>query len=346
MLLLRIAKAVSMDLYYPEDILSKVLDSEPRFTNAEQEEKTQRLVDALSEEDREIAARTSYAYWYASRRGPNDHCLTPTIRNNMAKKEARRHLVGKGGDENLARKTLQASLEYRKEYGIDALRLCFVTNPVFATDDERILCTKFQTQIETELPKQHLIVRGMDKDSRPITVYLSRQEVTSTAAFDTEAFLITRLYVAERATAAVEFLTAGQEEKLTVFFRTGDYVRANAPPVSAIQKMVTLLQRNYPERLHKFVWLDAPLWMRTLFSLLRYFLDETTASKLVMVSGEEERERVVSDIVSSDQAMPFMLSDGKLGLPMEPAHYLHQVPFYCPYDETPATSMPRIVEKG
>ena len=32
----------------------------------------------------------------------------------MAKKEARRHVVGKGGDENLARKTLQSSLEYRK----------------------------------------------------------------------------------------------------------------------------------------------------------------------------------------------------------------------------------------
>ncbi len=74
----------------------------------------QRLVDALSEEDREIAARTSYAYWYASIREPNERCLTPTIRNNMAKKEARRHLVGKGGDEDLARKTLQASLEYRK----------------------------------------------------------------------------------------------------------------------------------------------------------------------------------------------------------------------------------------
>lgn len=285
-------------------------------------------------------------------------------------KEARRHLVGKGGDEDLARNTLQASLEYRKvsarsameeeplvlmdcsqsrrcqslskEYGIDALRLCFVTNPDFATDDERALSKMYQTQIETELPKQHLIVRGRDKDSRPIMVYLSRQEVTGGAAFDTEAFLITRIYVAERATAAAEFLSAGQEEKLTVVFRSGDYVRANAPPVSAIQKMVTLLQRCYPERLNKFVWLDAPLWMRTLYSLLRYFLDEATASKLVMVSGESERERVVSDIISGDQAMPFMLSEGKLGFPMDPAYYLRQVPFYCPYDDTPTTSKPQL----
>lgn len=228
-----------------------------------------------------------------------------------------------------------------QEYDVDALRLCFVTNVNFATDIERERCEKYQSLIQTELPKQHLIVRGRDKENQPITVYLSRQEITSATRFDTDAFLITRVYVAERAMAAVEFLSEGQDEKLTVFFQTGDYVRANAPPLSAIQKMVTLLQRNYPERLKKFVMLDAPLWMRTLYSLLRYFLDEVTASKLIMVAGDAEKERVVSNIVSSVEAMPFMRSDGQLGFPMDPSHYLHQVPFYCPYDETPTSRRPQ-----
>jgi hypothetical protein len=75
----------------------------------------QRLVDALSEQDLEVAARTSYAYWYASKnRIHNDFCLSPTIRNNMAMKEARRHLIGGKGDYSLALITLQSSLEYRK----------------------------------------------------------------------------------------------------------------------------------------------------------------------------------------------------------------------------------------
>ena len=36
-----IENAASIDLFYPEDILNKVLQSEPRFDNFEQEEKAQ-----------------------------------------------------------------------------------------------------------------------------------------------------------------------------------------------------------------------------------------------------------------------------------------------------------------
>jgi len=225
--------------------------------------------------------------------------------------------------------------DHSQEYNIDVLRLCFAkdVNVVFASDEEKEQCTKYRTFIESELPKQNLTVRGRDKENRPIVIYMSRQEGSDSLSFDTEAFVVTRLYVVERAIAAVEFLSVGQEEKLTVFFRTGDYERANAPPFAAIKHMLTLLQPNYPERLKTFVMLDPPFWMRTLYSLIRIFLDEKTASKLVMVAGEAEKERELAEIVASDQAMPFMLSDGKLTSSIEPSYYLHQVPFYCPYDE-------------
>lgn len=86
----------------------------------------QRLVDALSEEDLEVAARTSYAYWYASKNiTQNDYCLSPTIRNNMAMKEARRHLVGGKGDFHLALTTLQSSLEHRK---VSSYSICLCIN--------------------------------------------------------------------------------------------------------------------------------------------------------------------------------------------------------------------------
>jgi hypothetical protein len=66
-LLLHIAKAISMDLYYPEDILTKILESEPCFNDAEQEAKSQvgtlmksqRLRSNLGPQQYELPTRTS-----------------------------------------------------------------------------------------------------------------------------------------------------------------------------------------------------------------------------------------------------------------------------------------------
>ena len=139
-----------MNLYYTEDLLTKILDSKAPFDNFEQEEAcqvstkkpvqgtrpvgsstqdyitpsqtffatmhAQLLVNELSDEDQEVAARTSYAYWYAAttmHKTVKD-CLSPNIRRNMAMKEARRHLVGRGGDYDGALAGLQGSVDYRK----------------------------------------------------------------------------------------------------------------------------------------------------------------------------------------------------------------------------------------
>ena len=217
-----------------------------------------------------------------------------------------------------------------QEYNTDILRLCFVQD-VDLRDDEKELCIRYKALIENELPKQLFVVRGRDKESRPIIVLMSRQEDKNT--FNSEAFILTRLYVVERAIAAVEFVSAGQEEKLTAFFRSGDYVQAHAPPIAAMKTVVNLLQRNYPERLKKFVFLDPPFWIRSLYSVMRFFLDDEVNNKLFLVAGEANKERIVSEIVSRGEAMPFMVPNGELASPIDPAYYLHQVPFYCPYDE-------------
>jgi hypothetical protein len=89
----------------------------------------------------------------------------------------------------------------------------------------------------------------------------------------------------ERAIAAVELVSAGQEEKLTAFFLAGDYVRAYAPPTAALKETITLLQQNYPERLKRFVYLDPPFWIRSLYSILRFFLDDEVNNKLAHGGG-------------------------------------------------------------
>lgn len=53
------------------------------------------MVNELTEQEQEIAARTSYAYWAASELKLAG-CPSKDIRTRMAMREARRHLVGEG----------------------------------------------------------------------------------------------------------------------------------------------------------------------------------------------------------------------------------------------------------
>jgi len=70
------------------------------------------MVSELTEEEQEITARTSYAYWTASEL-KQAGCPSEDIRMRMAMREARRHLVGEGNyDKGLV--ALRACCAYRK----------------------------------------------------------------------------------------------------------------------------------------------------------------------------------------------------------------------------------------
>lgn len=72
----------------------------------------QKMVNELTNEEQETAARTSYAYWTASELKQNGP-PSDNVRIRMAMREARRHLVGEGSyDKGLA--ALRACCEFRK----------------------------------------------------------------------------------------------------------------------------------------------------------------------------------------------------------------------------------------
>jgi hypothetical protein len=72
------------------------------------------MVEELGQEEQETAARTSYAYWIASSSDDKNDCPSDEIRIRMAMREARRHLVGEGGDEDKGLIALQYACSFRK----------------------------------------------------------------------------------------------------------------------------------------------------------------------------------------------------------------------------------------
>ena len=93
------------------DWLSSILDYSGNFTHNQEEIICDRMVNQLTPEEQEIAARTSHAYWLASL---TDKDLSTETRKRAAKKEARRHLVAENGNFDSALKRLRDTCHFRK----------------------------------------------------------------------------------------------------------------------------------------------------------------------------------------------------------------------------------------
>lgn len=74
--------------------------------------------------------------------------------------------------------------------------------------------------------------------------------------------------------------------------------------------------------------------MRGIYSILSPFVDPYTKTKFRMAKGNEQKEEAFLDIIDNDQAMPFLLPNGKLRDELDVDHFIHNVPFQCLYDET------------
>jgi CRAL/TRIO domain len=236
-----------------------------------------------------------------------------------------------------------------KESKIDLLKSCFSqtttqnssapnvsTATIQLSDVDARFCTNLETIIDRDLSIQTMAIRGHDKANRPIIIRLPRQNPWSTASDvssqdDEDGFKWAQLYMAERAMAVTEIRSKGKCEQLTAFLALGSYDSSNAPPINVMIRTITALQTNYPERLGKAVAMDVPFWISALITIVKPFLSTKTRDKLVVL-GASTADRAIREIVDPDQAMPFMLSDGKLHSTIDVTHQLRHVPFYELYD--------------
>lgn len=179
------------------------------------------------------------------------------------------------------------------------------------------------------MKKQLAYVRGKDKDDRALLVVHPRTDKTTVD----EDFVTNLIFIVERAAAVTEYESRGKEEKIIVVLDFGTFSSSLSPPMSAVKGIVGVLQSKYSERLKNLVILDPPLWLRTLYGLIKPFLDPITKAKFIVASGSKKKHEVLASLISEDQAMPFMLPNGKLVGEVEIDRFLKDVPFHRLYDE-------------
>jgi len=285
----------------------------------------------LNEEELEILAQTSYAYWLASL--SQDHPPTADQRERMALREVRRQSRKSADDDAKVLQETKETAKHRKERRYDLIRASALDTSIVVFDSEEEKAdvetelAKIRASVDSDLKKQACYVRGTDKEGRALLV--GRSRLVADTVHD--EFLTTQLYLIERALAATEFNTTGKEEKMVAILDFSEFYASLSPAWETIKALAHILGKFYPERLIRTVVTDPPFWVRTGYNVLAPFIDPITLEKYILVYGDEGKQ-LLKKYFDPEQAMPFMIPEGKLSESVDLQRFQKVVPFFCCYD--------------
>eukprot|EP00559_Dactyliosolen_fragilissimus_P005943 CAMPEP_0184864236 /NCGR_PEP_ID=MMETSP0580-20130426/14207_1 /TAXON_ID=1118495 /ORGANISM="Dactyliosolen fragilissimus" /LENGTH=385 /DNA_ID=CAMNT_0027362931 /DNA_START=110 /DNA_END=1264 /DNA_ORIENTATION=+ len=242
---------------------------------------------------------------------PNDHEMeVRCVSSTMA--ERRRFLCARKGNVEEAIEQLNCFLDWRKEYQLDDnfrtktfpdnldQNVPSVSTNDHISDDEYdwkyavtkalSLCSPDQSpqsfprlaRFDSEDGNDRMI----DSNGKRIMQFLPAQ-VDSSIATDSTYVTAIGIYLDRK-------LCRNSDEKITVVIdlRAGEgWANPKAKNiVPLIKQLVKLLERNFPERLHKSILYPFPSAAVFLWKLVKIFIDPDTSRKVVLVPGSSSRE--------------------------------------------------------
>lgn len=301
---------------------AKSSDAELRLT-------CKRMVDALTDDEREHAARASYKYLWASVASKGtDAKKRSEDRHLYAMKMAMRHLSSKKGNFEVAMEKFQAAIKFRKEIDLDGLRLCFQADRLELDQETRERYAFYRKKLEDRMTTGRVYVCGYDKCGRAIyTIYAAR-----TKDFDAEWFLKESLYNFERAVACTERESGGAEQSITVIGNYTGFQSKHAAPMSISHEFMNCLRQNYPGRVKRVYLLNTPTSFLFFWSILKPFIGTDTRKKITFISNDRQRQSSFGELISANQAAPWMLDGGKKTRDFDALEYLSQIPFDHAFD--------------
>lgn len=174
------------------------------------------LVEQLSQDEQEVAARCSYAYWYLSRLPQEQHASPiESARFASAMREAIRH-ENCADDREEVLKLLKTTLDFHKTHKSTLYRTCmFESEDGRCSDsiDDMFLSQQRRERIHEEMLNfQTHVVRGHDKEDRAIFFAFPRKAAGKPD--QEQLFVDAILYTMERALACSEFRSIGRQDEL------------------------------------------------------------------------------------------------------------------------------------
>ncbi|KAI5809230.1 CRAL/TRIO domain-containing protein [Pyronema omphalodes] len=180
-----------------------------------------------------------------------------------------RYLRASKWDVPTAKKRVEATLLWRKEYGIEKLTADYISN-------------------ENETGKQ--VILGYDKESRPC-LYLKPSEQNTEKSPKQIQHLV---YMLER---VVDLMPAGQET-LALLINFKSSTKSSSPNINQGREVLGILQNHYPERLGRALCINLPWFVWGFFKVINPFIDPLTREKLKF--NENLNDHVPADQLDKD----------------------------------------------
>lgn len=265
------------------------------------------MIEHLSEDEKDTAARSSYAYFKdCSRTGGAQK--TTDDRDRAAKAMAARHLRADDYDVETAQRHFKATIQWRQDRRLDVLRHCFEE-----TSDEAIA---FRQRLQNFIgDKGKLVIQGFDKDHRACWHTVGRHSPDGTQT-DHDGCMIAHFYMLERAIACSEARSLKYrsvvQETVIVSVDFQGFEKQHAPLLHTVKDLLFGLRDHYPERLFRVYFVDAPLVFRGLWNIIKPFVDKDTKAKFQFVTGTTQRAIVFTEAMGVDQCMPYQHNNGEL----------------------------------
>jgi hypothetical protein len=286
------------------------------------------MVDVLTEVEREHAARSSYKYLWKSVSSKGKAKELHSDREFHATAMAMRHLSSKKGNYEVALQKFRNAIEFRKEADLDGLRLCFKADELDLDEETSTRYATYRERLEDRMKSGRVYVCGYDKDGRAIyTIYAAR-----TKDFDADWFLKESLYNFERALACTERESGGLQQNITVIGNYNGFQKKHSAPMSLSHEFMNCLRQNYPGRVKRVYLLNTPTSFLFFWAILKPFIGTDTRKKIAFLSSDRQRETAFSELLSVDQAAPWMLEGGHKTREFDATEYLQRLSFDEAFD--------------
>lgn len=285
------------------------------------------ILKELTDEEVEIAARSSYRYLIKSISKDESEKPSLELRTKMALGMVDRHLIQAKGNKQKALSQIKETIQFRKDMNVDGIRLCH-----YDLDSENKEYAELRALLDKELETPVWQIRGKDKENRtPLNAIVSEK---TDGRFHPVEYIRIHMYFVERALACGERLRDSYEDsKFVVYTDCSGFFLACAPPLGVSRGILDLMAKHYPERLKAFYLVDTPLVFRAFWQLIKPFIDPKTKGKMHFITGEEQRRETFSKLIDPEQAMPFSNPDGILTSKFDAKKFTYDTPFDHYYEE-------------
>lgn len=203
-----------------------------------------------------------------------------------------RHLRAEKGKVPKAIEAVRRTLKWREEFQVNAIRSCLHSSSSSPEEEDSDLLANV---IRKENETGKLYVRGYDKDGRAMLYMRPGNENTNDHVNNMRHLV----YHMEKAVACSA--SRGQSRICIVIDYDGFKLR-HAPPMSTSKFTLDVLQKHYPERLHRGYICNPPWIFQGFWKVIYPFIDPVTKQKICFCTSQKEFDKVLEDMGGEDIA--------------------------------------------